>query len=170
MPGLFSFILIPLIVTNIIHMVIVKKEYFAFLTKAISAPLFGLNKTWRGFFIVPLLNGFLAILYNNLITICESSQGVFITGVLLGLAYVLFELPNSFLKRRLGIVAGESPDQNKAWFMLMDKTDSSFGVSLFATFIFSLSFPQSVLLFFISAAVHASFSILLVLLNLKKGF
>ena len=46
-------------------------------------------------------------------------------GGLLGIAYVVAELPNSAFKRRLGIAPGQLPARNRFWFALMDQADSA---------------------------------------------
>ena len=48
-------------------------------------------------------------------------------GLAVGLGYSLGELPNSFLKRRLGITPGE---RRSAVQYLVDQADSAFGVAL----------------------------------------
>ena len=169
MTNLMIYIVFPLILSNIVHIVMVKKSVFSFLTKPISTSLFGQNKTWRGFAIVPLLNACI-LLTINLIVPYYSLKKAFIIGFLMGIAYMLFELPNSFLKRRLGIKAGEEADKHKELFMLLDKTDSSFGVSLLSYFLLNLSLLQTLQLFIISISTHIFFSWLLVIIKIKKRF
>lgn len=66
------------------------------------------------------------------------------TGAALGLAYGLFELPNSFLKRRVGIVPGKT--HGGAWtvvFVVLDQIDSVIGCAL----VFALLAPVGVATF-----------------------
>ena len=52
-------------------------------------------------------------------------------GFLLGLGYSLFELPNSFIKRRLDIKPGKTTNGfKKMFFIFLDQADSVFGVCL----------------------------------------
>ena len=45
--------------------------------------------------------------------------------------YMLFELPNSFLKRRLGIEAGKAVKSDmRAVFLIIDRIDSVTGIAL----------------------------------------
>ena len=166
---LFTIILLPLVLSNIIHMVIVKLNYFQFLSIPLCTKLFGINKTWRGFILVSVLNSLLCwMIY--LVLKSEMVSNPLFTGFLLGVFYMLFELPNSFLKRRVGIGSGEKANGIKSFFIILDKTDSAFGVSLISYFLFSLSITDFLLLFFISVIIHSFFSILLVLLRIKQSF
>jgi CDP-diacylglycerol--serine O-phosphatidyltransferase len=95
--------LIPLIVSNVLHMVLVKKNLWSVLAKPIHARAYGNNKTWRGLVFVSLVNAvvFCIIHWPNLIAFrgWEVVAINFFIGWMYGLAYVLFELPNSWLKR-----------------------------------------------------------------------
>ena len=79
--------------------------------------IFGENKTWKGFIGYIILNIicsiFLGIIWNifNLnnmnffyTNMSNTIYNNLIIGLLLGLGYSIFELPNSFLKRRMNIV------------------------------------------------------------------
>lgn len=163
-----SIVLLPLIISNVLHMLVIKKDVFPVLKRPISSTVFGKNKTWRGFVFVALVNGLLLFLWNCIVDF--QLQLPFLTGCVLGFAYMLFELPNSFLKRKLGIQAGEKASSNKLLFMLIDKTDSAFGVSLVYFLLGNISFQSALLLFFVSSATHIIFSQLLVQFHLKKSF
>jgi hypothetical protein len=169
MRELFIYIVVPLIISNTFHMVIVKKNIFAFLAIPVSTKLFGQNKTWRGFVIVPLLNALLLLMINLLWPYLSNVRALTV-GFILGIAYMLFELPNSFLKRRLGIGPGDKAGKYRWLLMLIDKTDSSFGVSLFSYFLLDLSLVQLLELFLISVLTHIVFSYLLVTAGIKKSF
>ncbi len=157
----------PLIVSNTLHMLVVKKGYFTFLEKPLWIWGFGENKTWRGFIILPLLNGFLTWLILSLISTFHTNG--FLLGLILGLAYLVFELPNSFLKRRLGIVAGEASQKRKWLFTTIDKLDSSIGVVLVYFLLDMIKFPMAIYLFLIALSAHFLFSYILVLIRIKKS-
>ena len=55
--------LIPLIISNILHMIVVKKKWLSILNYPINDGWFGKNKTYLGFFVLPLLN---ALLYGEI--------------------------------------------------------------------------------------------------------
>ena len=83
--------------------------------------IFGDNKTWAGFFGMIAANCIAQILWGLLSLHSEALGGAnelyrfcgntllfnAAAGALFGLVYVLFELPNSFLKRRLDIQPGK---------------------------------------------------------------
>jgi len=161
-------VLLPLIVSNVIHMIIIKKDLFSKLKQPISKSLFGANKTWRGFIVVPFANAFFVFLLNFWADF--ELQHAFFLGFILGFAYMLFELPNSFVKRRLGIQSGQHATKHTILFMLIDKTDSAFGVNLIYFLFGYISWPEALLLFAISSSTHMLLSQLLVHLHLKKSF
>lgn len=184
--------LIPLIVSNVLHMVLVKKNGWSGLAKPIHAQAFGKNKTWRGVVFVSLVNAMLFGLINfpgglllshlndtandailkDLGTFhgWEDVLFKFFIGWMYGLAYVLFELPNSWLKRRMGIPAGGSPNRLKALFMLLDKTDSALGVSLVFCVLRDFSWSDTALFFITASGLHILFSWILYLRKIKKAF
>lgn len=166
--------LIPLIVSNVLHMVLVKKNGWSGLAKPIQAQAFGKNKTWRGVVFVSLVNAIVFCIINwpNLDAFhgWEDVAFNFFIGWMYGLAYVLFELPNSWLKRRVGIPAGGSPDRFKGLFMLLDKTDSALGVSLVFCVLRDFSWGDTALFFITASGLHFLFSWILYLRKIKKAF
>jgi hypothetical protein len=166
--------LIPLIVSNVLHMILVKKNGWSGLAKPINAQAFGKNKTWRGVVFVSLVNAIVFCIINwpNLHAFhgWEDVAFNFFIGWMYGLAYVLFELPNSWLKRRLGIPAGGSPDRFKGLFMLLDKTDSALGVSLVFCVLRDFSWGDTALFFITASGLHFLFSWILYLRKIKKAF
>ncbi|AXG69890.1 hypothetical protein KORDIASMS9_02118 [Kordia sp. SMS9] len=161
-------VLVPLILSNVLHILVIKKDVFPVLKQPISKKLFGKNKTWRGFVFVSLVNGLLLFLLN--FTFDFQIPLSFFTGFVLGFAYMLFELPNSFMKRKLGIQPGTQASSNKFLFMLIDKMDSAFGVSFVYFLMGNISLQNAMLLFCISSATHIIISQLLVQFHLKKSF
>ena len=166
---MFLYILIPMIIANVLHIIIVKKDAFSFLTIPIWSAQFGANKTWRGFVILSILNGIFLVLVNVFSPIFEVLQGFWI-GAILGFVYMLFELPNSWIKRKMGVGSGEKAEKNAVLFMAMDKMDSSLGVSLACHFLLNWSWSQTLFFFFIAVGTHVFFSWLLVVLKIKKRF
>jgi CDP-diglyceride synthetase len=149
-------------------MFVVKYNFFSKIKAPISATLFGENKTWRGFIFIPITNSILLTVLNLLTNL--NLPNATIIGFLLGFAYVLFELPNSFFKRRFGIKPGLESSKNKLLFKLTDKMDSSFGVTLFYFILQPITIIQALLIFSINVATHIIFSLLLVKTKLKSSF
>lgn len=154
-----------MILSNVGHILLVKKNAFSKLAIPISTQQLGANKTWRGFLVLIVLNAICSGLLNLAFGYFSAIEALWLGGGL-GFAYMLFELPNSWLKRRRGIESGETP----GWFVVLDKTDSSFGVSLTSAFLFGFSLWQTLLLFLLGSATHVLFSWLLVLVGVKKRF
>ncbi len=190
--------LLPLVITNIAHMVLVKRNGWAALSIPIHVGAFGANKTWRGVVFVSVVNavcfglinfpgGVLlshlndtatdATLYNDAILRDLSTWHGWedilfkcFIGWVYGMAYVLFELPNSWLKRRMGIAPGATATRGAIWFTLLDKTDSALGVSLVFCVLRDFSWSDALLFFVTASALHFLFSWILYLRKIKKSF
>lgn len=160
--------LLPLIITNILHMLIVKYNICGWLNKPLSISLFGKNKTWRGLIFIPLLN--IPIVLCSISFFEVANINPILIGFLLGFAYVLFELPNSYIKRRMGIAPGETHPTKKIFFKSMDKIDSAFGVALMYYLLGFTGILTTLFLFIFNSSVHIILSFILVRLRIKKNF
>ncbi|MDM8563569.1 CDP-archaeol synthase [Candidatus Marithioploca araucensis] len=135
--GTALFLTLPIVVGGTLHMVFDTKQWLNVLAVPVQERWFGANKTWRGFIVMPLVTipGVWLIqlieplVQNGLLVSLQESSTV-ILGLALGLGYVLLELPNSFIKRRLGAVPGENPEQCRYCFILFDQLDSGIGFTL----------------------------------------
>ncbi len=163
-----NIVLLPLVVSNVSHMLIVKKNHFKWLNRPISKKMFGANKTWRGFVFVSLVNAIVLQAVDFILHL--KMENAFYLGFLLGLVYVTFELPNSFMKRKLGILSGEQASSNKMLFSSIDKMDSAFGVNLIYFLLGHLDWQCALTLFMSSSLMHYSISKILVYFKLKKSF
>lgn len=150
--------MLPVIAGGILNMIFTKTAFY----KKNKVPIdkhkvlgdgkriFGDNKTWIGFvsmivicsftqIVSGLASNFLAINNRNDLYLCNENTILFnlIIGALFGTAYMVLELPNSFIKRRIGIDSGKT---NKGLtgvtFFVIDQVDSLFGV-IFVLYIFS---------------------------------
>jgi CDP-diacylglycerol--serine O-phosphatidyltransferase len=169
------FLAIPLIVSGCLHMWVVSKNLLPKLAMPIAKPWFGANKTWRGVvvmmvatipgvylahFIEPWLGQYLLVSINTVDPI--------LLGLVLGFAYALFELPNSYIKRRLNIQPGERSENNTFLFSLMDQADSAIGCAIAYWLI--ISPPVSVMLWMVllGTLVHIIANLVLFSLGLRK--
>ena len=172
------FLLLPLVISGILHMVVVKRHVFPGLAVPIAQPIFGANKTWRGVVLMPLFGS-----CGLTLSVWTQDTWVFGRGPLpvhlgewssivalggcLGLGYVLFELPNSFLKRRLGIAPGEAAESWRILFFLLDRLDSATGCAL-VYLIFGVA-PFSVIMMIPTGmAIHITVTFLLKSVGLKE--
>lgn len=151
---------IPLVVGGIVHMIAVKADILSYLKKPIHQTWFGQNKTWRGFLIMPLATWPGVLLAQGLESLFEinapllSPHSSLLLALILGLGYCLAELPNSFVKRRLGITEGKTSDSFKWFFILLDQADSAIGCMLAYTLLVPLSFFTMALTVAFGTALH----------------
>lgn len=145
--------------------------------------IFGDNKTWKGLLGYIIFNMLIAVLWGLL---CKNpSMGslnyfyqnhentlIFnlLIGLLLGLGYALFELPNSFLKRRLDITPGKTlKGFMKGFFVFLDQADSVFGCALVVWLFYPLGILKYLLFVVIGAVTHIVFNMLLYFAKLRKN-
>ena len=159
---------VPLVVSGGIHMVVVKFDFLINLKIPIHRKWFGANKTWRGVAVIPLT----AVLGIHLAWVFWPEEfggwNLFVLGVLLGLAYVAAELPNSFIKRRLGIEPGKRPPRHAAWFALADQADSAIGCALLYGWALNLPSTTVFILAVIGPGIHLIVNYSLYLMRLRK--
>ena len=145
--------------------------------------IFGDNKTWKGFFGYIILNVLCSILlgaiwnisnlngmnyfYLKLPNTIYSNLAI---GILLGLGYSIFELPNSFLKRRLNIEPGITPYRiNKIFFIFLDQADSVIGCCTVLSLFYQMTFGFYIMYILLGAFTHIVFNVLLYFLGLRKN-
>lgn len=184
--------LLPLVITNIAHMVWVKRNRWARLSIPIHVGAFGANKTWRGVVFVSFVNAvcFGLINFPGGVLLSHLNDSFYdailidlstwhgwedilfkcFIGWVYGMAYVLFELPNSWLKRRMGIAPGATATRGAVWFTLLDKTDSALGVSLVFCVLRDFSWSDALLFFVTASALQFLLSWILYLRKIKKAF
>lgn len=145
--------------------------------------IFGDHKTWKGFFGYVFFNIVTAVFCGFLYNFFNLNQYDFIyqsflnaisfnliLGALFGLAYALFELPNSFLKRRLNIRSGKSiKGWKKVFFIFLDQADSVFGVCLVVALFHPMSIGFYLTYVLLGAVVHILINMLLYLVGLRKN-
>ena len=154
--------------------------------------IFGDNKTWRGLVVmIPAV----ASAFGLLRSFAGAEQGTgdaasgsitgsgtwlapwsfgiggyVALGAWAGVGYMLGELPNSFVKRRLGVEAGRPPTSGlgRTIAFIVDQTDSVIGALLALSVFVSLSGQTWVVLMSLGPVVHWLFNVILVLVGVKK--
>ena len=159
---------LPLVISGGLHMMIVRFDWLQALKIPIHKALLGPNKTWRGVIVMAVTAALGAWLTSFAWPDAFGSWNPFVLGALLGLAYALAELPNSYLKRRLGIAPGKRPAQNRAWFALADQADSAIGCALVYGWALRLSAMTILLFVAVGPAVHLVVNYSLYLMRLRK--
>ncbi len=142
--------------------------------------LFGDHKQVRGFMVLPLASaaafallallrpglphGFSAGLWN--LTMAEYAG----LGFLCGLAFMVAELPNSFLKRQLGVAPGSKAQRRwlRPLLLATDRLDSVLGVLLVLSLLVPVSVATWCLLLATGPLLHAVFSTLLYRSGVKE--
>jgi hypothetical protein len=159
---------LPLVFSGGVHMAVVRLNLFAPLKVPIVRRWFGENKTWRGLLVIPFTTAVGVAVTSAAWPEYFGGWNAFALGTLVGLAYAIAELPNSFLKRRLGIAPGKRPPRNAAWFALADQADSAIACALSYGWALRLT-PGTVLLFIIvGTAIHLMVNYNLYLMRLRK--
>uniref|UniRef100_UPI0035A003A9 CDP-archaeol synthase n=1 Tax=Jeotgalibaca porci TaxID=1868793 RepID=UPI0035A003A9 len=122
--------LMPVVLAGIANMKVLKSSWLKTWQTPIDngrvwrdgRPFFGANKTWRGAVGMVICSVAAMVLWGGICRIfpyLEQRNQFYIfnrntvlfnsfVGALLGVAYILFELPNSFIKRRMNISPGKA--------------------------------------------------------------
>ena len=183
--------LVPTILAGILVMLWCKLPILKFLAKPIDngknfvdgRRIFGDHKTWKGLLGYVIFNTLFSVLWGficlnetlgdlNFFYQKHENTIVFnlIIGVLLGLGYSLFELPNSFLKRRLDITPGKTINGFwKVFFIFLDQADSVFGVALVVWILYPLGILLYLLYVLVGAATHILLNMMLYFMKLRKN-
>jgi CDP-diacylglycerol--serine O-phosphatidyltransferase len=159
---------LPLVISGGLHMMVVRFDWLQVLKIPIHTTLLGPNKTWRGVIVMALTAALGAWLTSLVWPDAFGLWNPFVLGALLGVAYAVAELPNSYIKRRLGIAPGKRPTQNRAWFAFADQADSAVGCALVYGWALRLSALTILLLVAVGPAVHLVVNYSLYLMRLRK--
>lgn len=128
----------PVIVAGLIHTSVIRLRLLERLKVPLDGGrtyrgrrLFGDNKTWRGVVVMIAATSLVALLQSvarapglEYAGLDYSPGGLALTGALLGLGFVLGELPNSFLKRQRNVAPGA---RGSPLFVVLDQVDSLVG-------------------------------------------
>ena len=181
--------MLPVILGGVFNMLFVKIKALDFLRIPIDGGkslkgkrIFGNSKTVLGFIGMMLGSALATIFWGiflkqtglehyNLIYKNYPNTVYFnlLSGALFGFAYMIFELPNSFIKRRFDIDAttrGRFP-ANMVTFVY-DQIDSMIGVMLVLAIFAGLRFPQYILAVLLGGITHVAVNMILILFKVRK--
>lgn len=183
--------LAPTVIAGVINSVFCKLPVM----KSLSRPLdggrclrdgkriFGDNKTWKGIAGYFILNVLFSVIW-GLICSAGSMESLnyfylghentiplnILIGFLLGAGYSLFELPNSFIKRRLDITPGKTINgPARVFFIFLDQADSVFGCALVIWIFYDLGILLYLGFVLVGALTHILINMLLYFLKLRKN-
>jgi CDP-archaeol synthase len=141
--------------------------------------LFGANKTWAGFLVLPVAVGaFFALLRLGANGLSRTwSEGLWplsvggyaLFGWWTGFGFMAGELPNSFVKRQFDIEPGRTPAGRSARVVcfLIDRLDSFAGAYVAQSLVVSTGFWYPVYVLLVAPGLHWLFSVLLFSLGVK---
>jgi CDP-diglyceride synthetase len=183
--------ILPLTISGILNMVFTKTKLYQKHKSPIDRGrvlkdgkrIFGDNKTWIGFISMVLISTCVhaasGVVVNMLnISHCSDLYSVYdntilynsFVGFMFGLIYMLSELPNSFIKRRLDIKAGKTDKGIKGLvFFIIDQIDSLVGVSLLIFLLSNITLWKSVGYVALGAITHITVNLVLYLLKVRKN-
>ena len=170
-----NILFIPLLFAGICHLFVIHYDLFSFLKKPLSSKIFGTNKTYRGFIII----GSLSSLGVFLIALIEAylpnqfkvgfPKNSYELGFILGLMAMIFELPNSFLKRKLGAKSGEHPQRYKTFFYIYNQADSIIGCTIVYALFMDITWNLLLSFFIYTSIMHLVVNFLFSLMKLRKN-
>jgi CDP-diglyceride synthetase len=170
-------LVLPVVMFGIMHMIAVRIRFLQILALPVCELWFGKNKTWRGFILMPLFgaSAFCTCVFlfkeNYVVSFSSNNFSLFqcaTFGALLGFAYVLGELPNSYIKRRMGIPPGEQATKKKALFFMLDHIDSLTTCLVCYFFLFPLNWTLVFIVCALAPLVHIFVNLLLYQAKLRK--
>jgi hypothetical protein len=176
------YLIAPLVFAGVVHAFVIKRDLLPRLERPLDGgrrfrgrPLLGTSKTWRGVTVMAFacIAGTLAQLgigrlgaFHELELVHLTLASAIALGVALGLGYSLAELPNSFLKRRVGIGPGQVSASRARLQYLADQGDSALGGTLAIAFFLPVPHVLAIV-FAVGLALHVVFDRLLYATGVK---
>lgn len=146
--------------------------------------LFGDNKTVNGFIGMTVSGGLAQIMWGAVCSFVPSMESCnrlyeafpntlavnLFTGLFFGFAYALFELPNSFIKRRIGIHDGKTGSGAVGvLFFIIDQIDSLIGVALCLAVLCRISVGEYFGCLLVGAFTHIAVNLILYKLRIRRN-
>ena len=170
-------ITLPILLSGLFFIASMKLGWFKALDKPIdfgfkfgSSDLFGPNKNWRGALIY-VIGGTLVTYLMHLMQPTQNwiasvfSNNPLILGLAFCSTYVLGELVNSFIKRRIGIAPGS---EGNFFQQFIDNTDGALVTGLVFVFMYKVPIELLLVSLAISLVIHAATDVLMRRLKLKS--
>lgn len=154
-----SYLFSPLLIGLTVHGFSIKFGWFSFLVRPIDngktfrgKRIFGENKTFRGLFAVALGTALGCLIqmflhryefFQKLALLDYSRVTVIFIGLMMGVAAILSEMPNSFIKRQIDIAPGSTANGIlKLFFYIFDQIDYLIGVWIVLAFFIGVTFQR----------------------------
>ncbi len=171
----------PVMFAAAIHIAVIRTNALARLRRPIDfgrtfrgRRLLGDNKTWRGAVVMVAASSVGMVLQQRLrVPALElfdyGSVNAWVYGALLGLGFVLAELPNSFLKRQFDVSPGQQATGRAYWlFTALDQVDSVTGCLVALAMVWLPTWQIVLVALTLCSLVHVAFNLVFVWLGLKR--
>lgn len=163
----------PILIAGLVHVAVITLDLAPGLALPIDSgrrwrgrPLLGKNKTWRGFVVMPAATaitiaaqqavGTQSPRLGALAPLRRHAPPHWVVGAICGAVYVLAELPNSFVKRRLGIAPGASAPRARAAQYVVDQLDSVIGCAVAIRTFYRISIVDAAASALLGAGCHVA--------------
>ncbi|MBI3780323.1 MAG: CDP-archaeol synthase [candidate division NC10 bacterium] len=171
----------PVMLAAAIHIVVIRWNFLSSLTMPLDfgrrfrgERLFGNNKTCRGA-IVMIAGSSVGMALQQVVRVRTlelfdyGAVNAWLWGGLLGLGFIVAELPNSFLKRQCGVPPGQQAIGTIYWlFTTLDQLDSVIGCLLALAIVWTPPWQVVVTALLLCSLVHIAFNLVFVHLGLKR--
>ena len=180
-----TWLVLPVVLGGLGHVAVLKTNVLSSLAVPIDngarlrgRPVFGENKTWRG---IALMTGLTALTsgaqaalarrnrWTSALDVLQSARvNAWLTGALCGLTYCLAELPNSFVKRQLGIAPGARATRASRLQYVVDQADSVAGCLLALRLLYRAAARELITAFALGITVHIGIDQLIYAIGVKS--
>ena len=178
-------LILPVVLGGLGHVAVLKTNVLSRLAVPIDGgarwrgrPLFGANKTWRG---IAVMTGLTALASGMLDTFARRNRwerglevrqsarvNAWVSGAVCGLAYCLAELPNSFMKRRLGISPGAHSIRRGPLQYVVDQADSVAGCLIALRLLYRSDLGELLTAFGLGMTIHIGIDQLIYAIGVKS--
>jgi len=176
-PVRFAWFAAPVVAAALVHVIVLKLRCLESLRIPLDGGatwrgrrLFGDNKTVRGAVVMIGVSAIVATLQaafriRGLEYFDYAETNLFLIGLLLGTGFVVGELPNSFVKRQLGVAPGAHAG---VWHTLADQLDSVIGALLTISLVWIPPLGVWAIALFMGTGLHMAVNGIFVVLGLKR--
>jgi hypothetical protein len=177
LPARAAWLVAPVLLAGLAHVGVLKANLLGRLAMPLDAggswrgrPIFGANKTWRG----PVVMTLGTALTTRLLHVLHPPPwqarigSDWTCGAVVGLAYVLAELPNSFVKRRLRVPPGGRSRRLGGVQYVVDQADSVAGCLVAARLVYRPSWLDVAAAFVLGIVAHIGVDALMHTIGVKR--
>jgi CDP-2,3-bis-(O-geranylgeranyl)-sn-glycerol synthase len=173
----FAWLAAPVVVAALVHLAVLRLGWLESLRIPLDGGatfrgrrVLGDNKTLRGAVIMIAVSSATMVLQGiyrvpSLEYFDYGSVNLALAGMLLGVGFVLGELPNSFLKRQLGVAPGA---RGGMWHAMLDQLDSVIGALLLLSLLWVAPLRVWIIGFALGAGLHIAVNGVFVLVGVKR--